>query len=140
MSVGAVVDLYCLPDCAKCASVQRWLNRLRLLVVVHDVADDDAARAEVERLGFRSLPVVVTADGHAAWGAEPDKLMAAMPQLAEAEQAATTVGRTCHVVGMRRALAAGTDHDPRHDRLLAHGDVEVQKWQRLLEVPKNRHH
>ncbi|MHB1475158.1 MAG: glutaredoxin domain-containing protein [Dermatophilaceae bacterium] len=62
MSVGAVVDLYCLPGCAKCASVQRWLNRLRLLVVVHDVAADDAARAEVERLGFRSLPVVVTPD------------------------------------------------------------------------------
>ncbi|MHB8188072.1 MAG: glutaredoxin domain-containing protein [Dermatophilaceae bacterium] len=63
MSVGAVVDLYCLPGCAKCASVQRWLNRLRLLVVVHDVAADDAARAEVERLGFRSLPVVVTSGG-----------------------------------------------------------------------------
>jgi|GEM_PF-1145994 glutaredoxin-like protein NrdH len=94
MSVGAVVDLYCLPGCAKCASVQRWLNRLGRPMVMHDVSADDAARAEVERLGFRSLPVVVTPDGRAAWGAEPDKLMGELPQLAEAEQGATIFGRT----------------------------------------------
>jgi glutaredoxin-like protein NrdH len=94
MSGDAVVDLYCLPGCAKCASVQRWLNRLGLPMVIHDVSADDGARAEVERLGFRSLPVMVTPDGRAAWGAEPSKLMAELPQLAEAERGATTFGRT----------------------------------------------
>ena len=78
------VELYCQPHCAKCAHVERWLTGLGLRVVVHDVAADDTARAEVERLGFRSLPVVVTADGKAAWGVDPDALVAALPLLARA--------------------------------------------------------
>lgn len=87
------LDLYRLPGCAKCTRVQRWLASLGLPLVVHDVAADDVARAEVERLGFRSLPVVVTADGRAEWGAEPCKLLAALPEVANANPAATLAAR-----------------------------------------------
>ena len=83
------VQLYCRPHCAKCTKVEAWLGELGLQVVVHDIGADDAALAEVERLGFRSLPVVVTADGGAALGVEPNELAAALPLLAEAARAHT---------------------------------------------------
>jgi hypothetical protein len=56
---------------------------------VHDVASDaDAvAVAEVERLGFRSLPVIVTSDGKAALGVTPEELAPALPILASLAEA-----------------------------------------------------
>jgi hypothetical protein len=37
----------------------------------------------VARWGIRSLPVVVTPDGRAAWGVEPARLTAELPLLAD---------------------------------------------------------
>jgi glutaredoxin len=73
MSIDAAVALYCQAGCAKCTRVEEWLTRLGVPVVVHDITADAAARAEVERLGFRSLPVVVTSDGRGAGASIPTR-------------------------------------------------------------------
>ncbi len=87
MSGTETVRLLCQPDCAKCAAVRRWLDGLGLEVQVTDVTTDEAAQRELVRRGIWSLPVVVTPDGKAAWGVEPERLSAALPLLAEASDA-----------------------------------------------------
>lgn len=49
---------------------------------MRDVLSDPAAAAEVMKLGFATLPVVLTPDSRAAAGADPAALTAALPLLA----------------------------------------------------------
>lgn len=77
-----MVRLFCQPGCARCAWVRRWLAGLGADVVVADVTADAAAQAELARRGLLSLPVVMTADGNTAQGADPARLAAALPLLA----------------------------------------------------------
>ncbi len=77
--MSGTVRLFCQPDCAKCATVRRWLDRLGLEVQVTDVTTDESAQRELGCREIRSLPVVVTPDGKAAWGVERERLSAALP-------------------------------------------------------------
>jgi glutaredoxin len=111
MSGTGTVRLLCQPDCAKCAAVRRWLDGLGLEVQVTDVTTDEAAQRELVRRGIRSLPVVVTPDGKAAWGVEPERLSAALPLLAGASG------------GRRRSPPEETTFDPgEHQTLVARID------------------
>ena len=66
------VVLYCRPRCAACAALARWLDECGVSWVLRDVTADSGAAEQVTRLGFRSLPVVGTADGRSAWGGDLD--------------------------------------------------------------------
>ena len=72
MSEMNTVRLMCRPDCSKCAAVWSWLDGIGVDVVFVDVTADEAAQQELARRGISSLPVIITADGKAAWGVEPE--------------------------------------------------------------------
>ena len=83
--------LYCRAGCAKCEWVSRWLPTVSVPFAVRDVLTDEESALELADLGFATLPVTLTPDGHAAAGADPAALISALPQLAAA--ARTSSGR-----------------------------------------------
>lgn len=67
------ITVYGQPHCQGCTATRRHLARAGVKFLARDVTDSDTARAEVEALGYSSLPVVVAGDMH--WsGYRPDKL------------------------------------------------------------------
>jgi hypothetical protein len=95
--------------------VRRGLDGLGLEVQVANVTTDEAAQRELVRRGIRSLPVVVTPDGKAAWGVEPERLSAALPLLAEAAGARRRASpeETTFDPGERQTLVATIDDKSR---------------------------
>ncbi|MCC6178976.1 MAG: methyltransferase domain-containing protein [Chloroflexi bacterium] len=91
-----VVELYCRERCAKCARVQRWLEGLGIHFQVRDVVHDRQAQQTVSRLGFRSLPVVVTPDGRAATGWDTQALVQELPFLAQVAEHASLDAQRQH--------------------------------------------
>ncbi|GAC1611317.1 MAG: hypothetical protein NVS3B26_23400 [Mycobacteriales bacterium] len=58
--------LYRQGACAACAALTGSLTQRGVHVTVHDVAGDPSALTAALALGYRSLPVLVAADGAAA--------------------------------------------------------------------------
>lgn len=105
MTAIGEVRLFCQPGCARCAAVRRWLAGLGADAAVIDVTADAAAQAELARRGLRGLPVVMTADGKAAWGADPARLAAALPLLARAAGARRPSSSEAVAIGPGRSQA-----------------------------------
>ena len=60
-----MINVYTRPGCGSCDATKIWLTRSGIDFLQVDVSTDDAARAFVERkLGYSSLPVVVTPTAH----------------------------------------------------------------------------
>lgn len=72
----APVVVYCRPGCPGCGVLIRWLDEHRVAWGTRDVLADATAADRVTRLGYRSLPVVETADGRSAWGGDLDAVAA----------------------------------------------------------------
>ncbi|WP_342217183.1 glutaredoxin family protein [Nocardia wallacei] len=67
------VTLYGQPGCQGCRVTQRALAKAGIDYEYRDVSTDAGARADIEALGYRTLPVVVAGDMH--WsGFRSDKL------------------------------------------------------------------
>lgn len=79
---AAAVEVFCRAGCGRCVGLRRWLSAVGVPVVFHDVLTDPVAARRVGEPGFTSLPV--TPGGHAATGADPQALSAALPTLAAA--------------------------------------------------------
>lgn len=58
------ITVYSKPGCPQCTTTARHLDRLGLSYRYVDVTEDDDARAAVEALGYRALPVVTAGDMH----------------------------------------------------------------------------
>lgn len=68
------IKVYSKPNCMQCDFTKKHLDRMGLEYQAVDVAEDQQALDEVQRMGFHGLPVVV-ADGVAPWvGYRPDEL------------------------------------------------------------------
>lgn len=68
------VTVFTKPGCQPCEATKRWLKQKGVNHVVRDVTTDEAAFAEVKRLGYNSVPVVVR-DADTNWfGFRPDML------------------------------------------------------------------
>ena len=69
-----MIKVYSKPNCMQCDYTKKHLDRMGLEYQSVDVAEDQQALDEVQRMGFHGLPVVV-ADGVAPWvGYRPDEL------------------------------------------------------------------
>lgn len=66
-----MVTLYSQPGCQPCRMTARALDARGVDYQVRDVRQDPEALAEVEALGYQSLPVVVAGDTH-WYGFRPD--------------------------------------------------------------------
>lgn len=53
-----IVTVYGAPGCSKCKITQTMLTQRKIDFTVKDITSDEAARARVEALGFKLLPVV----------------------------------------------------------------------------------
>ncbi len=84
----APVEMFCGSGCSKCAGLKRWLEELDIPLLVHDLTVDTVAAQRLASLGYATLPVLRTADGRTAAGADRDELMASLPLLADAVAAA----------------------------------------------------
>lgn len=84
----SLVEMFCGSGCSKCAGLRRWLEELDIPLVVHDLAVDTEAALRLASLGYATLPVLRTADGRTAAGADRDHLTASLPLLADAVAAA----------------------------------------------------
>ncbi|HEY0949839.1 OsmC family protein [Nocardioides sp.] len=82
------VEMFCGSGCSKCAGLRRWLEELDIPLLVHDLTVDTEAAQRLASLGYATLPVLRTADGRTAAGADRDHLMTSLPQLADAVAAA----------------------------------------------------
>lgn len=58
------ITVYSKPGCQQCAMTAQHLDRLGLPYRYRDITEDDEARAAVETLGYRALPVVTAGDMH----------------------------------------------------------------------------
>lgn len=68
-----MITLYTKPQCQQCDATKKYLERLELRYVTHDVTEDDKAYNFVKGMGYQSLPVVVAGFDH--WsGFRPDLL------------------------------------------------------------------
>ena len=77
------ITVYSKPSCVQCTATHRALDKLGLPYEVVDLAQDEAALAQVLALGHRQVPVVVHGDDH--WsGFRPDRIAAAAQRLSVA--------------------------------------------------------
>ena len=79
--------VYCRPGCPACGALTGWLGDHGVAWAARDVLADATAADRVVRLGFRSLPVVETADGRSAWGGDLDAVAALFAGAAGGHQA-----------------------------------------------------
>ncbi|PAU75318.1 glutaredoxin-like protein NrdH [Halomonas salipaludis] len=69
------IEIYSKPACVQCTATYRAMDKQGLDYEVIDLSQDPSARATVEGLGYRQLPVVVAGDDH--WsGFRPDRIQA----------------------------------------------------------------
>jgi glutaredoxin-like protein NrdH len=68
--------VYYRPGCPGCGALIRWLDDHGVAWLTRDVLADSSAAQRVTRLGYRSLPVVETADSRSAWGGDLDAVAA----------------------------------------------------------------
>lgn len=69
----STITLYTKPNCPQCTQTKKKLVQLDIPFTVIDISLDSAAAQIVTDLGYRQVPVVVTADKH--WsGFRPDLL------------------------------------------------------------------
>lgn len=79
------ITIYGKPDCTRCTALVRRCRRKGVRYRYRDVTQDPEARAEVEALGYTSLPVGVIGDDHFC-GVNYDKIdaLAAQASLSKA--------------------------------------------------------
>lgn len=65
------ITVYSKPACVQCTATTRALEARGLSYERIDLTQDAAAMAEISRLGYRQVPVVVAGDNHWA-GFRPD--------------------------------------------------------------------
>ena len=65
-----MVKLFSKPSCYQCEATKKYLNNRNVLYEEIDVSGDSS---ELEKLGFRSVPVVVTSE-ESWFGFRPEKL------------------------------------------------------------------
>ena len=53
------VVLYTAPDSQDCEEAKKFFNEQGIPFVERDISTDDAAREELQRRGYRSMPVIV---------------------------------------------------------------------------------
>jgi glutaredoxin len=83
--------VYCRPGGPGCGALIRWLDDHGVAWLTRDVLAEATAADRVTRLGYRSLPVVETADNRSAWGGDLDAvaaLFSGRPSVPEAPSAA----------------------------------------------------
>lgn len=69
----AEVVVYSMTGCQPCKATKRFLNERNIPFEERDVSASPEALAEVQRLGYRAVPVVVVGDQH--WqGFNPTRL------------------------------------------------------------------
>ncbi|XGA78826.1 glutaredoxin-like protein NrdH [Halomonas sp. CH40] len=69
------IQIYSKPACVQCTATYRALDKQGLAYTVIDITAEDDAKAQVEALGYRQLPVVVAGEDH--WsGFRPDRIQA----------------------------------------------------------------
>ena len=82
--------VYGCPVCPGCGALTAWLGAHGVAWAARDVLADGSAADRVVRLGFRSLPVVETADRHSARGGDLDAVAALFAGEAGGHQAPTS--------------------------------------------------
>lgn len=80
------VTVYSKPSCVQCNATYRALEQRGVEFNVIDISQDEQAYNLVQSLGYRQVPVVVTADDHWA-GFRPDKINALTATAAQLEAA-----------------------------------------------------
>lgn len=69
------IQIFSKPACVQCTATYRALDKQGLAYTVVDITTEDDAKARVEALGYRQLPVVVAGEEH--WsGFRPDRIQA----------------------------------------------------------------
>lgn len=69
------ITVYSKPACVQCTATIRALAAKGIEFDLIDLVEDEDALARVTELGYRQVPVVMTADDHWA-GFRPDKIAA----------------------------------------------------------------
>lgn len=72
--MNTIATIYGKPGCMQCVATKREVDKLYLPTAVIDVSTDDHAGDLLTELGYRALPVVVTAEGHHWTGHRPDRI------------------------------------------------------------------
>jgi glutaredoxin len=67
------VVLYSQPGCVFCGKVKEFLSQNKMEYVDRNIAADEAALAELEKLGYTTTPVIVV-DGEVVVGFDRDRL------------------------------------------------------------------
>ena len=70
------ITVYSKPACVACNQTKKTLDKLGLEYNVIDITEDASALEKVKSLGFMSAPVVMTGEGEAWAGYQPEKLKA----------------------------------------------------------------
>lgn len=68
-----MIKVYSKPNCQQCKFTKKMLDENNVHYTVIDISIDMGGANEIEQLGYRSLPVVVT-DSENWSGFQPDKL------------------------------------------------------------------
>jgi len=88
--------LYCQNGCPACAGIARQLAGAGVHSRVRDVTTEPDALAAVARLGYQSLPVLVSPDGATAAGAQAADLARRLASKTTAAEAIPAAGGTGH--------------------------------------------
>ena len=73
--IAMEIQIFSKPSCVQCTATYRALDKQGLAYTVIDITAEDDAKAQVEALGYRQLPVVVAGEDH--WsGFRPDRIQA----------------------------------------------------------------
>lgn len=68
------VTVFTKPNCEPCKATKKWLEQKGVPFVAKDVTQDEEALAEMKRLGYQGVPVVIV-DANTNWyGFRPDML------------------------------------------------------------------
>lgn len=72
----STITMYSKPGCYQCKATAREFGKLGMALTVIDVSADRAAAELLDDLGYRSLPVIITAAGEHWSGHRPDRIAA----------------------------------------------------------------
>lgn len=67
------IVLYSQPGCVFCGKVKEFISQNKMEYVDRNIAADEAALAELEKLGYMTTPVIVV-DGEVVVGFDRDRL------------------------------------------------------------------
>lgn len=100
--------VFTLPGCVACEQTKNWLRDHGVVYRVVRVDQDPAAREELRAIGYRTAPVIRTADGVEWSGFSPSLLAALLPDTTTATADTTgAAGQATRAAGRRDVTAAG---------------------------------